>query len=72
MIDSNAWLAQQLKRMTAGIERGKTRRRSVKSVRRMKVTDKQLRLAAKARGWKVAEIGRDFLFAPGDYTIRPL
>jgi hypothetical protein len=58
--------------MSAGIKRGKTRRRSVRSLRRMKVSDKQLRLAVKTRGWKVAEIGRDFLFAPGNYTIRPL
>jgi hypothetical protein len=67
-----AWLTQQLNRMAVGIGNGKTRRRKVASVVAMGITEAQLRQAVTARGWRVAQIGDDYVFAPGNYTIRPI
>jgi len=69
---ASAWLAQQIQRMKPGIRAGKTRRRKVDSVRDMGVTEAELKEAVRAQGWKVAQIGDDLVFAPGNYTIRPI
>jgi hypothetical protein len=68
----NAWLTQQLNRMQLGIGQGKTRRRKVQSMKKMKVTEAMVQAEVKNRGWRVAQIGDDFVFAPGNYTIRPI
>jgi len=68
----NAWLTQQLDKMTPGILAGKTRRRKVQSVRDLSVTEAELRRGVTGRGWRVAQIGDDYVFAPGNYTIRPI
>ncbi len=68
----SAWLIQQLKQMRAGISAGKTRRRKVASMQKFKVTEEEMKREATKRGWKVAQIGNDYVFAPSGYTIRPL
>ena len=68
----NAWLTQQLDRMQFGIGQGKTRKRNVKSIAKMNITEPMIVGEVKQRGWKVAQIGDDFVFAPGNYTIRPI
>jgi len=68
----NKWLQQHISRMGRDIREGKTRRRRVDSVRRIKVSEAELRTEVRARGWRVAQIGDDFVFAPGNYTIRPI
>jgi hypothetical protein len=68
----NAWLTQQLAKMNRGIRAGKTRRRKVASVQAMGVTEAELSNAVSAKGWRVAQIGEDSVFAPGNYTIRPI
>jgi hypothetical protein len=67
-----AWLTQQLNKMASGIAAGKTRRRKVASVQAMGVTEALLKQEVQARGWKVAQIGNDYVFAPSNYTIRPI
>lgn len=69
---TSAWLTQQLDRMADGIADGKTRRRKVDSVVKLGVTERQLKAAVVARGWRVAQIGEDYVFAPSSYTIRPI
>lgn len=69
---AHAWHDQQLDKMATGISAGKTRRRKVQSVKKENVTEKILADAVKAKGWKVAQIGDDYVFAPGNYTIRPI
>jgi hypothetical protein len=69
---ANAWLDQQLDKMVTGISAGKTMRRKVQSVKKENVTEEMIADAVKARGWKVAQIGDDYVFAPGNYTIRPI
>ena len=68
----NAWLEQQLDRMTDGIHAGKTRRRKIDSFTRLGISERMLRTAVVARGWRVAQIGLDYVFAPPGYTIRPI
>lgn len=48
------------------------RRRKVQSVNKENVTEKMIEDAVKAKGWKVAQTGDDYVFAPGSYTIRPI
>jgi hypothetical protein len=69
---TSAWLEQQLDRMNDGIVAGKTRRRKIESVLRMSVSERQLKAAVVLRGWRVAQIGLDYVFAPPGYTIRPI
>ncbi|OHB70874.1 MAG: hypothetical protein A2V70_17760 [Planctomycetes bacterium RBG_13_63_9] len=68
----NAWLKQQLDRMQPGISLGKTRRRKVESTRTSNVNERTIKKEVRERGWKLAQIGLDYVFAPGDYTIRPI
>lgn len=68
---ANAWVAQQIEKMEPGISAGKTRRRKVASVKRFADED-ELKSAVVAKGWKLAEVGSDYIIAPGDYTIRPI
>ena len=68
----NLWLEQQLDRMTDGILDGKTRRRKAASVSNSGVTETELKRAVSRRGWRVAQIGDDYIFAPSGYTIRPI
>jgi len=65
------WLVQQLNKMATGINAGKTRRRKVASVLKY-VAEAQMAQAVQQRGWKVAQIGDDYVFAPGNYNIRPI
>jgi len=71
-MSANAWLDQQLDKMERGIQEGKTRRRKVESVRGMNVDEGLLRSEVSARGWRLAQIGDDYVVAPGGYTIRPI
>lgn len=66
------WVKQQLDKMDKGIKAGKTRKRNVESVKTQGVTEKDLADAVRARGWKLAEIGKDYVVAPGDYVIKPI
>lgn len=67
-----AWVAQQMNEMAPGIAAGKTRKRNVGSCLRQGTNERELAAAANARGWKMAQVGEDFIFAPGDYIIRPI
>ena len=69
---SPAWITQQLDKMAAGIKAGKTRRRKVASVQHMKIAEADLATAVKTRGWRLAQIGDDYVVAPGRYAIRPI
>ena len=69
---NNLWLKQQLDRMTDGINDGKTRRRKAASVLNVGISEAELKRAVSGRGWRVAQIGDDYIFAPGAYTIRPI
>ena len=66
------WLTQQLQQMERGVSAGRTRRRKVQSCTGMNVTEVELKEAVEKRGWRLAQIGEDYVFAPGDYTIRPI
>ena len=66
------WVAQQMNQMAVGIGAGKTRKRNVASSFRQNTNEVELAAAARARGWRMAQIGQDFVFAPGTYTIRPI
>lgn len=72
MPQQNAWLTQRLRKMTPGIQAGKTRRRKVQSVRNLSVTEAALKAEVTKKGWKLAHIGDDYVFAPSNYTIRPI
>lgn len=61
---SNAWLNQQLRKMTPGIKAGKTRKRNVDSCKKVGVSEIELKSAVKAKGWRVAQVGDDYVFAP--------
>ena len=67
-----AWVTQQMNAMTAGIRDGKTRKRNVDSAMRQGTDEAELAAAARARGWRMAQVGEDFIFAPGNYMIRPI
>ncbi len=67
-----AWVTQQMDRMDAGIHAGKTRKRNVASAFRQNTDEQELSDAARTRGWRMAQVGDDFVFAPGDYVIRPI
>ena len=67
-----AWIKQQLDKMAPGIRAGKTRKRNVESVIRQKSNEDELSEAVAARGWKLAQIGNDFVVTPPDYIIRPI
>jgi hypothetical protein len=67
-----AWVTQQMNQMTTGINDGKTRKRNVASVAKQNTDEEELAKAARLRGWKMAQVGDDYVFAPGDYTIRPI
>jgi hypothetical protein len=69
---TSLWLTQQLDRMAQGIAEGKTRRRMIGSFRKLGITERELKSAVSARNWRVAQIGDDYVFAPGSYTIRPI
>jgi hypothetical protein len=69
---SAAWLKQQLDKMAKGIKAGKTRRRKVASVHDLGISEATLRSAVAARGWRLAQIGNDYVFAPSGYSIRPI
>ena len=72
MATPNAWLTQQLDKMQRGITEGKTRRRKFTSTAKLNVTEEMISAEVKKRGWKVAQIGNDYVSAPGGYTIRPI
>lgn len=67
-----SWIAQQLKRMEQGIVSGKTRKRNIASVKGQGILEEELAAAVAARGWKLAQVGNDYIFAPGGYVIRPI
>lgn len=67
-----AWVAQQMDKMAAGIAAGKTRKRNVDSSLQQNTNEAELAAAARARGWRMAQVGEDFVFAPGNYMIRPI
>lgn len=67
-----AWVAQQMDRMAPGINAGRTRKRNVGSALRQNTDEQELAKAARNRGWKMAQVGDDFIFTPGDYVIRPI
>ncbi len=67
-----AWVTQQMDRMKAGIRAGKTRKRNVQSALQQNTDENELAAAARARGWRLAQVGDDFVFAPGNYMIRPI
>lgn len=66
------WVNQQMNRMAAGINAGKTRKRNVASVLRQNIDEQELAAAARVRGWRMAQVGDDFIFAPKGYTIWPI
>jgi len=66
------WVAQQIAQMAAGVTAGKTRKRNVQSVQNQNATESELAAAAQAHGWRMAQVGNDFVFAPGNYVIRPI
>ena len=70
--EMSIWLEQQLDQMAAGIAEGKTRRRKTGSFARLGVKESEMKRAVLARGWRVAQIGEDYIFAPHGYTIRPI
>ena len=70
--NGDAWLQQTLSQMTPGIEAGKTRRRKVETISKMKLTENDLKEAATERGWSLAQVGDDYVFAPRNYSIRPI
>ncbi len=67
-----AWVAQQMNRMANGILQGKTRKRNVASALQQGASENELAAAATARGWRMAQVGEDYVFAPGNYVIRPI
>ena len=67
-----AWLVQSIAAMKKGISQGKTRRRKVATVRRMNISEAELKAATRQMGWKLAQVGDDYVFAPGNYSIRPI
>ena len=67
-----AWVEQQMNRMAPGIRDGKTRKRNVGSALRQNTDERELAQATRDRGWKLAQVGDDFIFTPGDYMIRPI
>jgi hypothetical protein len=67
-----AWIAQQLDRMAGGINAGKTRKRNVASVNKVGSNEAELRAAVTARGWRLAQVGQDYVVAPHNYVIRPI
>lgn len=67
-----AWVKQQLDRMVPGIVAGKTRKRNRQSALLQNATEQEMAAAAHARGWRMAQIGNDYVFAPGNYVIRPI
>ena len=69
---SSAWLTQQFAAMEKGISEGKTRRRKVATITKLKISEKELKAATLEMGWKLAQVGDDYLFTPGDYSIRPI
>ena len=66
------WVNQQMNRMAAGINAGKTRKRNLASALRQNTDEQELAAATRLRGWRMAQVGDDFVFAPGGYTIRPI
>lgn len=58
--------------MAPGIRAGKTRRRKVASVRKLGIPESDLADAVKIMGWRLAQIGDDYVVAPSEYTIRPI
>jgi len=67
-----AWIAQQLDRMAAGIAAGKTRKRNVASIVQQNSSEAELMAAVQARGWRMAQVGEDYVVAPHNYVIRPI
>ena len=67
-----AWVAQQLNKMAPGINAGKTRKRNRQSALLQNATEQEMATAAQVRGWRMAQIGNDYVFAPGNYVIRPI
>ena len=67
-----AWITQQLDRMAAGINAGKTRKRNIASLAQVGCSEAEMRTAVLARGWKLAQVGTDYVVAPGTYVIRPI
>lgn len=68
----NAWLDQAITAMEPGISAGKTRRRKVSTIKNLGISEKDLKKAAKDMGWKLAQMGDDYVFTPGNYSIRPI
>jgi hypothetical protein len=69
---SSAWLEQSLNAMKPGIDAGKTRRRKVETVRKLGISEVELKSAAEKLDMKVAQVGDNYVFTPSSYTIRPL
>lgn len=67
-----AWVAQQMQRMANGIVQGRTRKRNVDSALQQGTDEAEMAAAAAARGWRMAQVGQDYVFAPGNYVIRPI
>jgi hypothetical protein len=72
MAYGQAWLDAEVKEMRSGIQAGKTRRRNIASCNGQGVTEQMVEAAAKAQGWRVAQVGDDYIFAPKGYIIRPI
>lgn len=68
----SAWLDQAFNAMKPGIEAGKTRRRKVETVKKLGISEADLKSAAEKQDMKVAQVGDDYVFTPNSYTIRPL
>jgi hypothetical protein len=66
------WIQQQLNRMAPGINAGKTRKRAVASVHSVGASETEFIDAVRNRGWRLAQVGDDYVVAPGNYVIRPL
>jgi stage V sporulation protein SpoVS len=67
-----AWVNQQLDAMAAGINAGATRKRKVASVTAVGSNEAELQAAVAARGWRLAQVGNDYVVAPAGYVIRPI
>ena len=69
---TNAWLTQAFASMEKGISAGKTRRREVATIKKLKISEAELKASTRDMGWKLAQVGDDYVFSPGDYSIRPI
>ena len=58
--------------MEKGISAGKTRHREVATIKKLKISEAELKASTRDMGWKLAQVGDDYVFSPGDYSIRPI